>query len=131
MAGWLGFNVALPLAPILLVRFAAYLFNVNKRLLVILRDGQLCFFSSALAAVAVNDVVYRTQPGAGDGTTTGLAIVGLVMLIAFSMFVYGLAVVRDEVQRLTDHKVAWTSILIAVVAISMVLGIRWNLGLLG
>jgi hypothetical protein len=46
------------------------------------------------------------------------------------MFVYGLAVVRDDVQRSADHKVAWTSILIAVVTISMVLGIRWNLGLL-
>ena len=130
MAGWLGFNVVLPLAPILLVRFAAYLFNVNKRLLVILRDGQLCFFSSALAAVAVNDVVYRSQSEAGDGTM-GLAIVGLVVLIGFSMFVYGLAVIRDDVQGSADHKVASTSILIAVVAISMVLGIRWNLGLLG
>jgi hypothetical protein len=131
MAGWLGFNVALPLAPILLVRFAAYLFNVDKGLLVILRDGQLCFFSSALAAVAVNDVVYRSQPGESEGSTTGLAIVGLVVLIAFSMFAYGLAVIRNDVQRPEDHKVAWTSILIAVVAISMVLGIRWNLGLLG
>ena len=131
MAGWLGFNVVLPLAPILLVRFAAYLLNINKRLLVILRDGQLCFFSSALAAVAVNDVVYRPRPGAADGSTTAFAIVGLVALIAFSMFVYGLAVVRDDVQHSADHKVAWTSILIAVVAISMVLGIRWNLGLLG
>lgn len=129
MVGWLGFNVALPLAPILLVRFAAYLFNINKGLLVILRDGQLCFFSSALAAVAVNDVVYRSQPG--DGLTTGLAIVGLVVLIAFSMFVYGLAVIRNDVHGPEDHKVAWTSTLIAVVAISIVFGIRWNLGLLG
>ena len=127
---WLGLNVALPLVPILLVRFAAWLMSINKRLLVILRDGQLCFFSSALAAVAVHDVLTKFVPLA-PGRGSAVAIVLLIAVIAFAMFVYGIAVIRADDRGSDDHKLAWTSIWTVVVTISIVVGIRWSFGLLG
>jgi len=130
VAWWLGLNVALPLVPILLVRFAAWLMSVNKRLLLILRDGQLCFFSSALAAVAVHDVLSKAAP-TSPGGENALAVVLLMAVIAFAMFVYGIAVIRADDRASEDHKVAWTSIWTVLVTISIVLGIRWSFGLLG
>jgi hypothetical protein len=129
LAWWLGLNVALPLAPILLVRFAAWLVNMNRRLLTILRDGQLCFFSSALAAVAVHDVLTRS-PRTSPTVDIAVAVVLLMAVIAFAMFVYGIAVIRAE-EASPDHRVAWTSIWTVVVTISIVVGTRWSFGLLG
>jgi hypothetical protein len=48
-------NVVLPLLPVPLAYFGAWLAGIRKRLLAILRDGPLCFYCTSLAAVCLND----------------------------------------------------------------------------
>ena len=90
----------------------------------ILRDGQLYFFSSTLAAVAFYDLLKAARG-------TGASLTFLAGVIAFSMFVYGITVVQADTHPLDDHRIARTSIWTAIGTISIVFGVRWRSGLLG
>ena len=47
---WLLYNSLIPLMPIPLVWFGAWLIGVDRDLLSILSNGQLCFYCTAISA---------------------------------------------------------------------------------
>jgi hypothetical protein len=130
MVEWILYDVVIALLAVPLVWLAAWLIGRSRRLLQILRDGQLCFYSAALSAVAIRDVARLAGNPQAPNADVALSLGGLILFMLLSMFVYGVAVIRADAAGVDDNKVAWTSILAALVTILVVFGIRWNLGLL-
>ena len=56
MLEWVLFNVTLPLLPVPLVWLIAWLTNKRRGLIAVLRDGQLCFYSTTLTAATIYDI---------------------------------------------------------------------------
>ena len=90
----------------------------------LLRDGQLCFYCTALSAVAIRDVMLNS---AQEGISIEIPLVGLLFCIIFSTFTYGIAVTHDQAK---DWKLALTSIFTTIVTIIIVAGTRQTMGLL-
>ncbi len=56
MITWLLYNTVIPLSPVLLVYTAFWLVGPKKKVRTIIRDAQLCFYCTSLAAVVINNV---------------------------------------------------------------------------
>src|ERR1700737_736545 len=89
MTNWLIYNTFLPLLPVPLVYFGTWLIGTRKRVMSIIRDGQLCFYCTSLAAVCVNDIFKSSKVHANS--TLGFAIAGLILCLILSAFTYGVA----------------------------------------
>ena len=60
MVVWLFYNTVIPLLPVPLVLLGSWLIGANRNVLSLLRDGQLCFYCTALSAVAIRDVMLNS-----------------------------------------------------------------------
>jgi hypothetical protein len=96
MLEWLLFNVALPLLPIPLIRFVSWLINKDHGFVAILRDGQLCFYSTTLTATTIYEIVNRDIARGSSQHSPAplvLAVGGCILVFAVPAIVYGVAVV--------------------------------------
>ena len=91
MIGWIFFNVILPLLGIVLIWTGLWLIGAKKKFRSLVRDGQLCFFSTALCAGGIHDFLPINKE------YHDLVIGFLLSLIVVFDFFYGLAVVADEI----------------------------------
>lgn len=124
MVVWLFYNTVIPLLPVPLVLLGSWLVGANRNILSLLRDGQLCFYCTALSAVAIRDVMLNSGQ---EGISIEIPLVGLLFCIIFSTFTYGIAVTHDQAK---DWKLALTSIFTTIVTIIIVAGTRQTMGLL-
>ncbi|MEO1670173.1 MAG: hypothetical protein AAFR77_05190 [Cyanobacteria bacterium J06631_2] len=126
---WILFNTVIPLMPIPLVWLGAWTMKANQKLLSILSDGQLCFYSTAISASAINDIVTKSSE---NNNLKGIFIGGIFFCMILSTFAYGIAKVNqiDKDKRDNNGRLAWTSILAAVTTTILVASSRNSLVLL-
>ena len=138
MVNWLIYNTVLPLMPVPLVYFGAWLIGTPKRVISIIRDGQLCFYCTSLAAVCVNDIVRSDK--VHPNSTIGLAMAGLIFCLILSTFAYGVAATSPATTSATpttptgvsasdELKLGMTSIAVAIATTVLVSSVRYSLGL--
>lgn len=126
MGEWIFYNVALSLLPVPLIWLALWLINANRSLFLIIRDGQLCFYCTTLSATMLHDLLLLKGQYA-----IGLPIVGLVFFMISSTFVYGIAVVSDNLSQgiIEEWKLGLISVLAALTTTILVILTRWQFGM--
>jgi hypothetical protein len=136
MVNWFIYNTVLPLLPVPLVYFGAWLIGTRKRVMGIIRDGQLCFYCTSLAAVCVNDIFKSGKQH--ESATIGLSVAGLILCLILSTFIYGIAATAPAtapspgssgVSTADEIKLGFASIATALVTTLMVMQLRYSLGL--
>ena len=121
---WFIFNVFIPLLSIPLVWAGVMLVGKRRSLFYIIRDGQLCFFSTVTISVFLRDMINHQIPAIGFA-------IGLGLLMVFSMFVYGVAVINDEYDGPKNApRIGWTSVCIAVMTVALTYIARKKYGIL-
>ena len=129
LADWLVFNVFIPLLPVPLVALGLRLNRQGKGLMTILSGGQLCFYSTTLAASAIKDMIEAGASITDKADDTSLAIIigGMITSIIVSTFVYGVAFTSGNEDPMP---LALTSLL-AALATTVLVGVsRSTLGIL-
>lgn len=120
---WLAYNSLIPLLPIPLVILGCWAISVSIPWLLLICDGQLCFYCTTLAAATIADLVKTIQKG-GQGITEeqlakasaneGIALLGLVICIILATYAYGIAVTTQAAA--TGSRNNWKVGLVAVFA---------------
>src|ERR1700683_279219 len=129
---WLFYNVVLSLLiPVAVVQGISWLLSKPNSspprntlsLFGIIKDGQVFFYCTALAAVAVGDL--RRVP---IGFDTTLWVMGLVVIMILSTVCF--AVGANNKDLVEEAKFGWTSVAMATAAILAVMMFRTKAGLL-
>ncbi len=119
MEEWILSSVIFPLTPIPLVRIGLWVTKAAEGYIEIVRDGQLCFYSTSLGMVAVYDLWEKEIP------FKEYVIPILLLSIMLSTFMYGVAITH----RSNDgFRLALISALTAVTITILVGATRWQLG---
>jgi len=84
MVQWLMFNVVFPLLPIGLVLLVVWITSTNLTFFFIIRDGQLCIYSTTLSALALWNI-FKSSNISDSITSVG----GIFFCFLLSSFVYG------------------------------------------
>lgn len=126
MLEWLFYNSVIPLLPVPLVVLGIWLKGLDLRILPILRDGQLCFYCTALSAVALRDILGANT----QGISIELSIGGIIFCIILSVYAYGIAVTSENPDDKSSKRLAITSIMTAVTTTVIIANIRSTLNLL-
>ena len=124
---WIVYNVILPLLPVPLVYFGFWLLSIKRKVVEIIKDGQLCFFCTTLVAVAIRDLTNAY-------TTASIAwpLIGLIFILILSTFVYAVAVVGTAAGTIAEKdlsspkRLAGASSLMVFTASVLVILIRWS-----
>lgn len=125
---WLGFSVGLSIAPTFLILLIAWLTNRWRGWVAVLRDGQLFLFSTTLCATTLYDIHKSTNT---PSDVAGLAYTGVLFVLLSSACVYGVALAyRDTVDTEAPGRIALTSVVMALAATLVVIGLRRAFGLL-
>lgn len=129
MIRWLIFECLVPLTPVPIFYGLMALFGVGVRTLVPVRDGQICFFCTTTAVVAMRDL----KPHAGDGEWW---LYGPLIVLFISLVIYCAAIfttIRPDqdpiVQAKSDKAVSWASIFCVICTICVIGGLRYSYGL--
>jgi len=118
MTNWLQYDVLIPLIPIPLVLFGAWLMKIKKCYVEVIKDGQLCFFSTSLLATLFRDI--NTTKGAYPPPSWVYGVI--IILIMISMFVYAVSVVNTSL--VDEYRSGITSSLITIAVIFFVASVR-------
>jgi hypothetical protein len=132
VALWLVVNTAIPLLPIPLFYMFLWIFHGAIgaiRWVTPIRDGQICFYSTTVAVLAVRDI-YDTH------VSLVWAFFGLVGCWIVSLMIYGFSVfttiyppaVADR--NAIDARYALASIFCGVLTTVVVVGLRYHYGVL-
>ncbi|MDJ0902574.1 MAG: hypothetical protein QNJ55_27600 [Xenococcus sp. MO_188.B8] len=127
---WLLYNSLIPLMPIPLVWFGAWLIGVDRDLLSILSNGQICFYCTAISATAIRDIVTKAPE---SSQFMGVFVGGIIFCMILSTFAYGVAATVNHIDDNDSdkgHSLAWTSIFAAISTTILVASSRKILGLL-
>jgi hypothetical protein len=127
---WLIVNAALPLLPIPLFYLAIWMRHGSINWVPPIRDGQICFYSTTIALIAIKDIFATPQSGV-------MWFFGLAGCWVVSLFVYGFSIYstiypdpsvtdRDAI----DRRVALASISCGILTTAMVVGLRVEYGVL-
>jgi hypothetical protein len=129
MLRWFVFECLLPLAPVPIFYFIILLCGINVRTLIPIRDGQICFFCTTTAVVAMRDL----SPHASEGQwwLFGPLIPALISLIIYCAAVF--TAVRPDsdptVQSASNKAVSLASIFCVICTIFTIGALRYNYGL--
>jgi hypothetical protein len=121
---WLIINSILPLAPIGFFYFGLFLGKGSIQWIPPIRDGQICFYSTTIAIIAIKDIV-AAKPS-GLGWLLGLAGCWLLSFFVYSFSVYSTIYPTQEVADRAgiDKRVALASIFCGIVTTATVIGLR-------
>lgn len=127
---WLAINTIFPLFPIVLFYLGVWLKKGTIAWAAPIRDGQICFYATTIAIIALKDVV-ATKP-MGLWWLIGLAGCWLVSLFVYSFSVYStIYPEQDENERRgIDRRYAGASIACGFLTTVTVIGIRLYYGVL-
>ena len=125
---WILYNTVIPLMPIPLVWFEAWIIKAKQRFLDILSDGQLCFYCTAISASAIRDIVTKSS----ENNLKDIFVSGIIFCMILSTFAYAIATINqiDRDKPNDSGRLAWTSISAAVTTTILVAWSRNSLGLL-
>lgn len=134
LVDWIIFNVIVPLSPVPLVYLGAWLVRAPKRLTTIVRDGQMCFYCTALSASCINDLVKAMESGKIQQTafhsTAGIAIAGAISCMILSTFTYAVATTASERTGVDEVKLAVASAATTLTTVAIVASTRFGLGII-
>jgi hypothetical protein len=126
---WLIVNALLPLLPILFFYLCLWLLARKITWIPPIRDGQICFYSTTLAIIAIKDILAKNPEP--------MPLFGLVACWLLSFFVYSFSVYSTiypdpdaGVRRAVDARVALASLFCGIVTTVMVVGLRLHYGVL-
>jgi len=131
---WLFYNVVLPLViPLATVKVISWFLSkpsgaakTSKAAITIfsiIKDGQVFFYCTALASVAIGDL--KRVPAGFDTT---LWVIGLLAIIILSTVCFAAAVNNKDLVE--ETRFGWCSVTMAITAILAVADFRINAGLL-
>jgi hypothetical protein len=126
---WLIVNTVLPLLPIAFFYLLLLLVPGSTAWVQPIRDGQICFYSTTIAIIAIKDILVLKP----DGIMWFFSLVACWLL---SFFVYCISMYTTiypfptAARRDVDIRVALTSIYCGVVTTMMVVGLRLAYGVL-
>lgn len=127
---WLVVNSILPLAPIGFFYLGFLIIKGSIDWVPPIRDGQICFYSTTIAIIAIKDIVAVKADGFGW-------LVGLVVCWLISFFVYGVSVYSiiypspaPKDRTAIDKRVALASIACGILTTVTVVGLRLEHGVL-
>jgi hypothetical protein len=128
MASWFFYNIVLPLAGIPLVMLGLWTIKSEKKFLTIIRDGQLCFFSTTLSAGAIHDFIPINQ------SYQDVVIGFLPAVIVVCDFVYGFAFVSDKIPDLDvahfEKRIGIISVSAVILCVAVIGGARFHWGMM-
>jgi hypothetical protein len=127
---WLAINTAFPLLPIILFYLAIWVTKGRITLVTPIRDGQICFYATTIAIIALKDIV-AAKP-AGLWWLIGLAGCWLVSLFVYSFSVYSTIYPEsdEDTRRGIDLRYAVASIACGFLTTVTVIGFRLEYGVL-
>jgi len=127
---WLGINTMLPLLPIVFFYFGALMLTGRIAWVPPIRYGQICFYATMIAIIAIKDILAAQPTEAGW-------LYGLVVCWFISFFVYAFSVYSTiypsrsrAIRRGIDPRVALASIACGVLTTVTVVGLRLYYGVL-
>lgn len=127
---WLIVNTALPLLPIPLFYLAVWFKRGKIAWVPPIRDGQICFYSTIIAILAIKDI-FAANP------TGSLWFYGLAGCWVFSVFVYGFSVYSSIYpsgtladRKEVDTQIAAASIVCGLMTTLFVVSLRIYYGVL-
>jgi hypothetical protein len=127
---WLGINTIFPLFPIVLFYLGFWLLKGAIAWVPPIRDGQICFYSTTIAIIAMKDIV-AAKP-TGIGWLFGLIGCWLVSFFVYSFSVY--SAIYPEPNAADRHGIdiryAGASIACGLLTTAMVIGFRLQYGVL-
>jgi hypothetical protein len=133
MTEWLMYDVVLALLPVPLVFLGTWLIGTPRGLFAIIRDGQLCFYCTALGAVAIRDVTKVPRPGQSLAVSLG----GIMFCLILSTFTYGVAVINATapapavgIAQTDERRLGVTSVCVAITTTIIVAIVRKTMGLI-
>jgi len=127
MLNWLIYNSVLPLMPVPLVYAGFFVLGARKRVVDIIRDGQLCFYCTSLAAVCLNDIFKSGDIHAN--AAAGIYIAVLIFCMILSTFTYGVAATVTPAGALDEVKLGFISGAAALTTTLVVIYARSSLGI--
>lgn len=120
MSEWLFFNIVLPLTPIPLVYVSHWVVG-RPALLPILRDGQLCFYSTSVSSIAIYDLLKVKV-----NVEIGQLLIGIMFLMILSTFAFGVTVICNQLNhQASQGKLALISVLSALATSILVVYTHW------
>lgn len=126
---WLVINSVLPLAPIGFFYLGVLIIRGKQSFQWVppIRDGQICFYSTTIAIIAVKDIIALQA--------SVILLFGLIGCWLLSFFVYSISVYSTIYPDKTDaaaidRRVALASISCGIVTTAMVVGLRLHYGVL-
>jgi hypothetical protein len=127
---WLGINTILPLFPIGFTYLAIWLRRKRIAWASPIRDGQVCFYATTIAIIAVKDII-EAKPTDTDW------LFGLGFCWFVSFFVYSFSIfstlypeATEELRTAIDRRYAVASLACGLLTTAMVVGLRLNYGVL-
>jgi len=79
MLDWLLFNTFLPLMPIPLTKGVLWLCGLKRGWANLVRDGQICFYSTSLCAISIHDFFKLPK----SPINAGLVVATLIFFMLF------------------------------------------------
>ncbi len=137
MAEWLFFNSFLPLLPIPLTKGGLWLFQLNRGWAALIRDGQVCFYSTSLCAVSFHDFLKRRP----ESEYFDFVMAALIFFMIFSTVIFGIGVVGSAMEgsaaeegrttpHISDGRMGLMSLFSAIPPTIIVVIVRAHWGLL-
>jgi hypothetical protein len=134
MTLWFTFNIIVPLLTLPFVLLGCSILSVPRNFFEIIKDGQLCMFSAALAAVSIYDIskhVIDPTAHIQSGAIFLISLAALIFSLMFAMVFYGLSIVVNFASTsgpvVAAHvtRLGWISISTLVLTITFVLVFRY------
>jgi hypothetical protein len=122
MLSWIASDVVIPMSWIGFVMFISWLIDKRGSAFAIIRDGQLCSFSTTMLGMLLIDFAKRTP---SDNMTYTPFIQSLLMMsMIFAACIYAVAITESAVNPKCVSKLGVTSVLILVVTLGSTTFIR-------
>ena len=125
MSEWIMMHIMTPLIPIACGFYCVKINGVRDKFVTVLGNGNLCFFSTLIAAAILFDIIKNMERLAVVGVNNlHMAIIGMMLCIIFSSVIYGQILSGERRSR-----VIISSLLITFTVLVIVLNTRIKLGL--
>jgi hypothetical protein len=119
---WSFYSIVLPLMAVPLTYFGYWVANRRTQIFRLIRDGQLCFYSTTILAVNPNDLFKIKGPAA-----IGIYAAYHIFMLVITTFIYGASVTSSH-QFVTARRFAIASLISTFLSVLLVIitRIRWG-----
>jgi hypothetical protein len=121
---WSFYSIVLPLMAVPLTYFGSWVANRRTQFFRLIRDGQLCFYSTTILAVNLNDLLKIKGSSA-----VGIFAAYHIFILVFTTFAYGASVTLSN-QAVVSRRVAIASLIATFLSVLLIILTRIRLGIL-